>query len=74
MAKYAVTYQETLARTLIVEAEDYDEAADKMMDAVDRGEIVLTPEDYVYESGEIVEVRPATAGDQLWYHILAELI
>ena len=67
MAKYAVTYQEVLARTLIVEADDYDEAADKMMDAVDRGEIELTLMDYVYESGEIVDVHPATVDDKHWY-------
>lgn len=74
MTKYVVTYQETLARTLIVEADSYDEAANKMLDAVERGYIWLTMDDYVFDSGDVVDIHPATAGDQHWYHILAELI
>lgn len=70
MAKYAVTYQEVLARTVIVEADDYDETADKMMDAVDRGEIELTLDDYLFDSGDIAEVRLATAVDEHWFDCL----
>lgn len=74
MAKYAVTYQETLARTLIVEADSYDEAMDKMMNAVECGDVVLTLDDYVYESGHIAEASLASPGDLTWYSLLADFI
>ena len=72
MAKYVVTYQETLARTLIVEADSYDEAEEKMMNAVECGDVELTMEDYLCDSGYVVDVSPATAGDQTWYRHLDE--
>ena len=74
MAKYAVTYEETFARTLIVEADSCDEAADKMMDAIDRGNVVLTLDDCVYESGHISDASLATTGDLTWYSLLADFI
>ena len=67
MAKYVVSYHEVLARTLIVEADSEYEAMEKMMDAVDRGDIELTMDDYLFGSGDIAEVRLATACDQLWF-------
>ena len=39
--KYAVKLRETLTRTVIVEAEDYLEAEDKVADAYYRGDIQL---------------------------------
>ena len=46
MAKYAVTITETLSRTLIVEATDFDEACGKIERAYNAAEIVLDAEDY----------------------------
>ena len=74
MKKYTVTYEETLSRTFIVEADSRDEAVDKMMDAVDRGDVVLTTEDYLYESGHIAEASLASPGDEVWCSLLAEFI
>ena len=55
MAKYIVTYEETLARTYIVEASSAREAENLAYDAVKRGRIVLDGDDYV--SGEITRVE-----------------
>ena len=74
MKKYTVTYEETLSRTFIVEADSRDEAVDKMMDAVDRGDVVLTTEDYLYESGHIAEASLASPSDEVWCSLLAEFI
>ena len=62
MTKYLVTYQETFARTVIIDAASESEATEKMLDAVDAGCIELTTEDYVCESGEVVSVEPAPYG------------
>lgn len=72
MAKYVVTYQETLARTLIVEGNSYDDAMDKLMNAVERGDVELTMEDYQHDSGCILDITPATDVDERWYRNLDE--
>ena len=72
MAKYVVTYQETLARTLIVEGNSYDEAMDKLMNAFECGDVELTMEDYVCDSGCIMYIMPATDVDERWYRNLDE--
>lgn len=46
MAKFAVTVTETLCKTLIVEASDFDAACGKIERAYMMGEIVLDAEDF----------------------------
>ena len=70
--KYLVTYQETLSRTLIVEADSFDEAEDKMMKAVECGDFELTMEDYLCDSGCIAYVDGACQDDEGWYRSLDE--
>ncbi len=47
MNKFAVTVKETLARTVIVEAENTVEAIEKVQDAIDSEKIVLNADDYI---------------------------
>lgn len=46
MEKYRVTITETLATSVVVEANDYNEAVDSVIDRYNNEEIVLTAEDY----------------------------
>lgn len=46
MAKYAVRVVETLARTVIVEAENFEEATQKVIDAHSKSEIILDADDF----------------------------
>lgn len=46
MAQYGISIREILKRTVIVEAEDIDEAIHKVEDAVERDEIILDVDDY----------------------------
>lgn len=46
MAKYAVTVKEILAKTIIVEAQNYDEATNKICDAYYDGKIILDYRDF----------------------------
>lgn len=46
MAKYAVRVVETLARTVIVEADDFNDAVQKAIDAHSEAEIVLDADDF----------------------------
>ncbi len=46
MAQYGISVREILKRTVIVEAEDIDEAIHKVEDAVERDEIILDVDDY----------------------------
>lgn len=46
MKTYAITVREILERTVCVEAEDLQEATDKVEDAYNRSDIVLTVEDF----------------------------
>lgn len=53
MPKFAIRIEETLARTLIVEAEDFDKATEIIGDAYyGSGDIILGAEDYV--QGEVM--------------------
>ena len=72
--EYTVTYEETLARTLIVEADSFSDAHDKMMNAVECGAIVLDAEDYVDSSGSIPFIDFATKCDEDFYRNLSEFI
>lgn len=46
MAQYAISVKEILKRTVIVEAENLEEAIRKVEDAVERDEIILDVDDY----------------------------
>lgn len=46
MTKYTVEICETLVRQISVEAEDEYEAKEKVLDEYNRGEIVLTADDW----------------------------
>ena len=46
MNKYAIRYCEILAKTIIAEADTYEEAEEKVQAAVDDCRIVLDMEDY----------------------------
>ena len=46
MDKFAIKIKETLARTVIVEAENIDEAIQKVTDAYEAGKIILDSDDY----------------------------
>lgn len=51
--KFVMTYSELLARTYIVDADNYNDAVMKMEDAVWDGVLCLTNNDYVSGSGQI---------------------
>jgi len=57
--KYYVTYEETLARTVEVEADSIQDAEDKVWNMVETSELVLTADDYLNDSGCITFVDPA---------------
>lgn len=65
MAKYIVTYEETLARSFIVEADNPNDAHWKIIDAVEIGDIILTADDYV--CGEITNVKESRVQDEGLY-------
>lgn len=46
MSKYGIAVREILKRTVIVEAENIEEAIQKVEDAVNREEIILDYDDY----------------------------
>ncbi len=46
MARYGISVREILKRTVIVEAENLEEAMRKVEDAVERDEIILDVDDY----------------------------
>lgn len=58
MTKYAVTYTETLSRTLIVEAEDREEAEDIVRYLVDGCNLVLDYDDCSDCEYEVEEATP----------------
>lgn len=61
--KYSVTYTELLSRTVIVEADNENEANEKVIDAVNNEAIILTADDYVMDSGEIAYCCEADSYD-----------
>lgn len=46
MAKFAIRISETLARTVIVDSDDLDEAMQKVENAVSENNIILTSDDF----------------------------
>ena len=61
--KYAVIYTETLSRPIIVVADSEKEAKERVLDAVNNEDIVLTADDYVMDSGEIAYCCKADSYD-----------
>lgn len=66
--KYAVRITETLVRTVVVEAENEQDAEDKVHNAYDDGQIVLDYSDF--EECEIESLREATNFDNFYYNNL----
>lgn len=66
--KYVVLVTETLARTLIVEANSMEEAEDKVDRAYDDGQIILDYDDF--DEYEIEARREATDFDEGLYDVL----
>ena len=62
MNKYKVTIVETLTKAVIVEAEDRTDALDKVYDAIESEDIVLTADDYKQDS-RVVYVSKAKGHD-----------
>lgn len=52
--KYTVDYTELLCKTIIVDANSEKEARENVLEAVNNEAIILTADDYVMDSGEIV--------------------
>lgn len=48
MAQYGISVREILKRTVIVEAENLEDAIQKVKDAIEHEEIVLEADDYEY--------------------------
>lgn len=61
--KYTVLYTEMLCRTIIVDADSEKEAKEKVLDAVNNEDIILTADDYVIDSGEIADCYEADSYD-----------
>ncbi len=61
--KYCVTYTELLSRTVIVDADNKNEASEKVLDAVNNEDIILTADDYAMDSGEIAYCCEADSYD-----------
>ena len=66
--KYVVRVTETLARTLIVDANSMEEAEDKMDRAYDDGQIILDYDDF--DEYEVEARREATDFDEGLYDML----
>ena len=49
MARFAIDYRESFSRTYVVEAESYDEAQEKLANAIMNGEVEAP--DNCYDSG-----------------------
>ena len=70
MAKYIITYEETLAKTFIVDADNARDAEIKVYDAINNHEnpIILDWEDFV--GGEITRVENSCAIDELRNNVI----
>ena len=68
--KYTVSYTELIFFTFIVDADREKEAKEKVLDAVNNEDIVLTADDYVMESGEIANCCKSDSYDLEYYPTL----
>lgn len=50
--KFNITVIETLSRTVSIDAENYDEALEKVEDMYDKQEIILNSSDFI---GKVIE-------------------
>lgn len=71
MAKYIITYEETLAKTFIVDADNARAAEIKVYDTINNHEnpIILDAGDFV--SGEITSVEKSSAIDEQLYGVIS---
>lgn len=74
MARYGISVREILKRTVIVEAENIEEAIKKVEEAVEREEIILDVDDYddweivpseYFEGGKVPEGKDVS----FYWHI-----
>ena len=72
--KYNVSYTELLGRIFIVDADSEGEAERKVFDAVENGFISLTENDYIDDSGEIVDCWRSMDDDADFYPTLESFI
>ena len=63
--KFVIKVTETLSRTLVVDANDQNDAISKVEQAYDNEDIVLDYKDY--DGYDISAVRIACPGDLEWY-------
>lgn len=68
MEYYVVQVTETLARTLVVRADNEDEALKKAQQAYDNEEVILDYDDY--DGYEIEVLREASKNEVAYYDIL----
>lgn len=66
--KFVMKVTETLSRTVVVDANDQDDAISKVEQAYENGDIVLDYNDY--DEYDISEVRIASPEDAKWYEEL----
>lgn len=52
LMKFNITVIETLSRTVSIDAENYDEALEKVEDMYDKQEIILNSSDFI---GKVIE-------------------
>lgn len=65
MTKYIVTYEETLSKSFIVEADNVSIAENMVYNAIKNGTAVLDSSDYC--SGDVVSVEESCGQDEWWY-------
>lgn len=74
MAQYGISVKEILKRTIIVDAENLEDAIQKVEDAVERDEIILDVDDYdereivpseYFEGGKVPEGKDVS----FYWHI-----
>lgn len=73
MNTYKVTITETLTKTILVDAEDKNDAYDKVCDAIESDVIALTEDDFQCEAREITVGGKAKGHDFYCYDSLEEL-
>lgn len=73
MKLYKITIEETLSKTVIVEAENIDKAYDKVCEALDDEIIILTDDDYQEDSRKIIKEGEAGETDALFYQNIEEI-
>lgn len=77
MTRFGIKVEETLSRTVIVEAEDLDEAMEKVREAVKSSEIILDADDYVAREIEPCDnfvggIVPNEADVSFYWHLRAD--